>query len=127
MDDISSDSELFAFDLPLFTLIVESEYQKHGLPGGLSLMQTPLHGVVFPLFTDRELADRFVTDLGKTGRGVLQIDDMILLVSLLNDMKVIQVAHVGIDCPTDKNPRRESGRYTALQHLIDCLQPQGSR
>lgn len=121
MSDRAADPDLFIVYAPIWSIVIDAIYQKEGVPGGIAMGQSAQFGLVFPLFTDESLAQRFIDETGKPGRSVFKIEDSRVLLGLFNAMKIIGVRHAAFDCPADPNPRGEAGRYPTLDQVIAAL------
>jgi hypothetical protein len=122
MSSDPSAHDVFRFSLPVWTIVIDSEMHR-GLPGAVSVMESPIYGLLLALFTDEDLASRFIEDAGPESRSPLRISDRRQLRALLEAFVLIGVSHVGIDCPPLANPRNETGRYPTIQQIIDIVGP----
>lgn len=112
-DDLDS-LDVFRFKLPVWILARRDD------PGIIRAMQTVLYGELLAIFTDEDLAQRFIEDAGigdLTPGAIARKGQMLTLLSWCQQ-KGIQ--YVGIDCPTAANPRKETGRYPPIQKVIDA-------
>ena len=118
MADLPSDPDAFVIESPVWTIAIDAELRAHGMPGGVAVMASAGHGLVFPLYTDEDLARRFLEESGAVGRSPYRIDGLPHLVALLRAMELVGVNRVGIDCPTAANPRGEAGRYPTVRQVL---------
>jgi hypothetical protein len=118
-EELPSHDDFFC-TLPVWTVIDPEEFKQAGVPASIKLLNSPKFGLLLGLFTDEDLALRFIEDVGLTGRTTFKISAKEQLLDTLSSFKVIGVKYVGIDCPALASPRNETGRYPTLQQVIDA-------
>lgn len=124
MDDTSDvlGTDFYFCNFPVWTIIDVKNYKLFGHTGGIVVMESPaINGTLVPIWSDEVMAERFVDECGVSGRAILAIDQGDDLIAILKSHKGTGVTHVGIDCPTRDNPRRETGRYPTIEEVIRSI------
>jgi hypothetical protein len=110
------DSGPFTVDLPVWTVVEVSTLNTVGFPMCAAMGMSPF-GRVQPLFTDEDLARRYIEEIGSPDRVPFAIRDDETLLSLLQLADSSGITHVAIDTPAAPNPRGEWQRYVRFDQL----------
>lgn len=119
MQDVTM-SDGFVFNLPVWVIVNEPVWRRDGLGAGICVMTHPQFGPLLALFTDRHLAERYIEDRGTPDRAPLEAPRATLRL-LLKHFDDLGAENVAFDCPTETNPRIESGRFYRIQQVLDAL------
>jgi hypothetical protein len=110
--------DTFVFSLPVWILAAADTVLPVGLPLAVKVMKSDKHGNLLGLFTDEDLAKRFIEEEGMPNTAACKVSLKSEFLNLLYRFQHGGVKYVGIDCPTRANPRREAGRFPRLEDVI---------
>jgi hypothetical protein len=116
-----SDRAGVRFSLPVWMVVDTAEFERAGLPGGAELVDTPLHGPLFPFFTDEDRALRFIAGRGRPGKSTFLIAEPDHLCFLLEIFDAMGVENVGIDCPAPAKSRNGADHYLTIRQVLRAL------
>ncbi len=92
-----AEEALFYADYPLWTLYDEALAQRLGMPDGIPILNPPGVGTMLPLFTDVDLAQRFIEDARRPDVTPLAIREPLGLLAIVEHFQRKGIQHVGID------------------------------
>jgi hypothetical protein len=95
-DDLPAPEKFYA-DYPVWTLYDEALAKKHGMPGGVPRINPPGMKPVLAIFTDEDLAKRFIEDLRRPDVKPLALQHPRDLLAVAEHFEKAGVEHVAID------------------------------
>jgi hypothetical protein len=96
-EDGTLSPERFEADYPLWTLYDSALDKRLGMPGGVPLINPPGMGTLLAVFTDADLAKRFIEDLRRPDVIPLALREPKALLKIVEYFQQRGVANVGID------------------------------
>jgi hypothetical protein len=87
----------FYADYPLWTLYDEALAKKLGMPGGVPRINPPGMGPLVAIFTDVDLAKRFIEDLRRPDVTPLALPNPKAVLAVAEHFQKAGVEHVGLD------------------------------
>ncbi len=115
---LSEDDEFrMALEFPMWTLAYADALDEHGLPGSLVILTDQTDGTQsVSLFSDEDLAERFVTEGAIPGNiALVRVESPASLHEWLPDLAKHGVTHVGLD--TAGRPNQRAWRVTIASFL----------
>lgn len=112
--------EVFVADYPLWIIVDRARYEKAGVPIGISKFVAQELGATLPVFTDDDLADRFLDDWQTpVVKMKLAIETQDLLYSILKELEKAGCQHVGVDISIFTG--KLTGRFHPIREFIEDL------
>lgn len=105
----------FLFRIPVWAIVNIANFQAKGLLSSIVTAKSPEVSDFLLMFTDDDLAKRFIEDNQASGCAPVEIKTEQALRSILIDLKKNGLAHVGIDVSNSK------GRFYPIGDIIDTI------
>jgi hypothetical protein len=118
VEDTHYDEEPFIIGLPAWTIADLVLHRSAGLPYSAVIMNSDPLGRFVPIFTDDDLATRFIEDGALEGITAVALDSFRALRFLLTDKEAIGVENVGVDV-SFKPPKR--GRFWPIHEVLQDI------
>jgi hypothetical protein len=111
----------FEFEFPVWTIVDLQRFKQSGLAGSVTVMMgSDGIGRFLSMFTDVDLAKRFIEDCPLPGKGPLALATPKALLAVLSDFeKIVKGEHVGIDVSSKP---KITGRFYPVREIISRLQ-----
>jgi len=108
----SDAADLFFYEMPLWVLVKKTAFANLGFPDGVAKTSTTDYPGVIVVFTDEDLASRYIASTGSDDLGAEIIDDADVFTAMLKTLKGRGARHVGFDCTGTH------GRYATIEKVL---------
>jgi hypothetical protein len=112
----------FIFDFPVWVIVDQGRMQSVGLPEALTLATTHDKGNVFPIFTDQDLAERFLRETAIPGAIQHEIPEPKDLIPIAEAASHAGITNAAFDLGTKPGSFR---RFAPLAELLAHLRGRG--
>jgi hypothetical protein len=112
--------EKFLIQLPVWTIADVAICQAKGLEPAIAIFSAPEIGKILPLFTDEDLAKRFLETVPVPGKSRVWLRTMKAVRAVIAGWYKAGVGHVGIDM-SFASGGSISGRFYPCQELLDTI------